>query len=72
MVSVSNSGMYHIGVGPTQVNNFLSTLNLPTVNVKTLRRRCEEVGEELLNLAQQSVQSALQEEFQYTVTGMNI
>jgi hypothetical protein len=63
--------MYHIGVGATQVNNFLSTLNFPTVNAKTLRRRCEEVGEELLNLAHQSVQSAWKEEFQCSVAGMN-
>lgn len=63
--------MYHTGIGPTQVNNFLSTLNLPSINVKTLRRRCEEIGEELENLAENSVKDALKEEVKCTVTGMN-
>lgn len=65
------SAMYHTGIGPTQVNNFLSTLNLPSINVKTLRRRCEEIGEELENLAENSVKDALKEEVKCTVTGMN-
>eukprot|EP00105_Crassostrea_gigas_P043590 XP_019927738.1 PREDICTED: uncharacterized protein LOC105340155 isoform X4 [Crassostrea gigas] len=62
------SAMYHTGIGPTQVNNFLSTLNLPSINVKTLRRRCEEIGEELENLAENSVKDALKEEVKCTVT----
>ncbi|XP_062593066.1 uncharacterized protein LOC134254553, partial [Saccostrea cucullata] len=56
------TAMYHIGIGPTQLKNFLSVLNLPMPASKTIQRRCEEVGSTLERLACESTDKALQRE----------
>ncbi|CAG2200129.1 unnamed protein product [Mytilus edulis] len=56
------TGMYHSGIGPIQLNNLFTSLNLPNVSESLIRRRCEEVGPILENIAQQSVDNALFEE----------
>lgn len=51
--------MDHIGIGPVQVSNFLTTINLPPVNPKTLRRRENEIGKTLKEFSQDSCDKAL-------------
>ncbi|XP_076088177.1 uncharacterized protein LOC143058580 [Mytilus galloprovincialis] len=62
------TGMYHSGIGPIQLNNLFTSLNLPNVSESLIRRRCEEVGPILENIAQQSVDNALFEEGSLTKT----
>ncbi|VDI12187.1 Hypothetical predicted protein [Mytilus galloprovincialis] len=62
------TGMYHSGIGPIQLNNLFTSLNLPNVSESLIRRRCEEVGPILENIAQQSVDNALFEEGLLTKT----
>ena len=56
--------MYHIGIGPTQLSNFLTAINLPCVSTKTIQRRCEEVGSRLEELAITSTDNALSMEIE--------
>ena len=58
MNNMSFSGMFHSGIGPIQLNNLLSSLNLPHISESLLRRRCDEIGPVLENLAD----AALEEE----------
>jgi len=39
-----NSGMLHAGIGETQLNNLLSTMNLHCIDHKSLKAREHEVG----------------------------
>ena len=61
--------MYHIGIGPTQLNNFLSVINLPIPASKTIQRRCDEVGSTLEKLATESTNKALQKELELSTEG---
>ena len=54
--------MYHSGIGPTQLNNLLSSLKLPHISKSLIRRRCDEVGPVLENLADETAAKALEEE----------
>lgn len=58
--------MYHSGIGPTHVESFFSTLGVPSVGEKTLKRREREVFPHISKVAQLSCDSALQEEIQIT------
>ncbi|CAC5374563.1 unnamed protein product [Mytilus coruscus] len=53
---------YHSGIGPIQLNNLFTSLNLPNVSESLIRRRCEEVGPILEHIAKQSVDNTLFEE----------
>ena len=61
--------MYHIGIGPTQLNNFLSVINLPVPASKMIQRRCDEVGSTLEKLASESTNKALQKELELSTEG---
>ena len=58
---MSFPGMYHSGIGPTQLNNLFSSLNLPHISESLIRRRCDEIGPVLENLADASAAKALEE-----------
>ena len=62
MNNMSFSGMFHSRIGPTQLNNLLSSLNLPHISKSLIRRRCDEIGPVLENLADASAAKALEEE----------
>ncbi|XP_072035542.1 uncharacterized protein, partial [Amphiura filiformis] len=55
-------GMLHAGMGPTQVNNFLTTMNLPHVYENLLKRREREVGPHVEIAAKRACQEATKEE----------
>lgn len=59
------SAMVHSGIGERQINNLLSTLNIPAVCHKTLLRR-EEIGAAVNFVAQDSTERALKEEIDLT------
>ena len=61
--------MYHIGIGPTQLSNFLSVINLPIPASKTIQRRCDKVGSTLEKLATESTNKALQKELELSTEG---
>lgn len=67
---MSFPGMYHSGIGPTQLNNLLSSLNLPHISESLIRRRCDEIGPVLENLADESAAKALEEEGHLSKTGV--
>ena len=50
--------MDHAGIGPTHVNNFLSSLNVPPVSDRMLRNREKEIGQVVEQLAKESCQKA--------------
>ena len=54
--------MLNAGFGETQLNSFLTTLNIPPMSARHLKKREREVGEQLEKLAQESCDNALQEE----------
>ena len=62
MNNMSFPGMFHSGIGPTQLNNLLSSLYLPHISESLIRRRCDEIGPVLENLADASAAKALEEE----------
>ncbi|KAK3106888.1 hypothetical protein FSP39_002109 [Pinctada imbricata] len=64
------TAMYHAGIGPVQLNNLLSAVNLPSICEKTIYRRCEEVGQCLENAAEESSFKALQKEMALSVKGL--
>nr|XP_022311326.1 uncharacterized protein LOC111116620 [Crassostrea virginica] len=66
------TAMYHIGIGPTQLNNFLSVINLPIPASKTIQRRCDEVGSRLEKLATESTNKALQKELELSTEGLSV
>ena len=55
-------GMIHAGIGETHVNNLLSTLNLPSIHHKTLKRKEIEVGKQIQDVARESCSKALFQE----------
>lgn len=54
--------MIHIGIGETQLNNLLPTLNLPTISKRALKAREREIGEIVETIALKSTKDALNEE----------
>ena len=63
-------GMYDAGMGETNVNTFLSALNVPVVADKCLKRYEREVVPEIEKLAEQSCRDAITME--KTLTEENI
>lgn len=59
--------MLHIGIGETQLNNLLTTMNLPPITKSTLRKREREVGGAIEEVTKRSVSEALQEEINATM-----
>uniref|UniRef100_K1QTA0 Mutator-like transposase domain-containing protein n=1 Tax=Magallana gigas TaxID=29159 RepID=K1QTA0_MAGGI len=62
------TGMYHSGIGPVQLNNFFTSMNLPNISESLIRRRCDEVGPVLEDLGEKSTSKALCEEGHLSAT----
>jgi hypothetical protein len=58
--------MIDSGLGSTQINKILSTLNIPIVGDSCIKRHEEVVGEALWKQAEQSMNSAVQKEINLT------
>ena len=54
--------MLHSGIGPTHVNELLSSFNVPSVGESTLKAREREVGPQLEKLAKESSLESLETE----------
>lgn len=50
-------GMIHAGIGATHVNNFLGALNVPLVNSSTIKKKENEIGKKIFEVARESCQS---------------
>lgn len=57
----------HSGIGPSQVNALLSSLNIPTVITRTLQNRQNELGTVMEKVAEDTKRSSLHEEIQATL-----
>lgn len=55
-------GTLHTGIGLTEANAFLSTVNLPPVDHKLLKRYEREIGCAVESVAKKIFEAALQEE----------
>ena len=65
-------GSLHIGIGQTQLNNLLSTMNIPSINISTFKKREREVGKSTETLAKKSCrQSILKEREKAMLAGEN-
>ena len=53
------SGMIHAGMGESDLNNLFSTLNLPTISHRSLKKREIEIGSVMQTHANASVDAAL-------------
>ena len=63
LLSLSLSpGMIHAGLGATHVNNFLTSMNIPPVQPKLLKRREREVGPQIESTAKRACREAVTEE----------
>jgi hypothetical protein len=58
--------MIHSGFGGTQVNSFLSSLNIPPVSNYLLCQRGKEMGDSIEKIATTSTKEFLQEEINLT------
>ena len=56
------SGMVHSGIGHTHMSNFMSALEIPSINHRSLKQREEEAAKHIEVVAQASCEQALQEE----------
>ena len=54
--------MLHAGIGPTHVNELLSSINVPSVGESTLKSREREVGPQIEKLAKESCLESLESE----------
>ena len=54
--------MLHAGIGPTHVNELLSSINVPSVGESTLKAREREVGPQIEKLAKESCLKSLENE----------
>lgn len=57
----------HSGIGPSQVNALLSSLNIPTISTQTLQNRQNEMGTVMEKVAEDTKRSSLHEEIQATL-----
>ena len=64
--------MEHAGIGPTHVNNFLTTMNIPAVDPKLLRRQERVIGPVIEKVAQESCDTATQDELSATAPSEGI
>ena len=55
-----STGMIHIGIGETQLNNLLTAVNLPTISRRALKSREEEAGKSIQIIAKESVSVTLE------------
>ena len=62
----------HAGIGPTHVNNFLTTLNIPPLDAKTLQRQERAIGVFVEQVAQKSCAAAAAEEAEKTTNEAGI
>ena len=60
------SGMLHAGIGETHINNMLTTMNLPRIGHKSLKKRENEIGAVLEIFAKGLADSALETEKELT------
>lgn len=51
--------MMHSGIGPSQVNSLLSSLNIPTISTRTLQNRQNESGKVVEKIAEDTTRSSL-------------
>ena len=56
--------MINSGLGVTHVNALLSSMNIPTISPRSLKRREREVGKHLEKLAEESCSEVLHEEME--------
>jgi hypothetical protein len=59
--------MIHAGMCGEQVNNFLSSLNIPPVSKHMLKDRLQEVGDKVEETAKDSAHESLQRESEMTL-----
>ena len=52
--------MLHAGIGPTHVNELLSSINVPSLGESTLKAREREVGPQIEKLAKESCLESLE------------
>ena len=64
--SISFPGMVHAGLGSYQMDTLLSTINIPSMHHKTMKRREREVSGGVSQVASESCSAALQEEAEAT------
>ncbi len=62
------AGMIHCGIGETQTNNFLSSMNLHCISTNALKNREHEVGKAIDDLTEQSINRALENELKATTS----
>ena len=55
-------GMYHSGMGQTQIESFLSTIGVPTMHHKTMKTWEREILPHVAEVAESSCNVALSEE----------
>ena len=55
-------GMLHVGIGPTHVNESLSSINVPSLGESTLKARKREVRPQIEKLAKESCLESLESE----------
>ena len=58
--------MLHTGIGETQVNNLLTSMNVPPIHHNTLKRREREAGKGIETVANRLMAKALLEEITKT------
>lgn len=56
--------MMHSGIGPSQVNSLLSSLNIPTISTRTLQNRQNESGKVVEKITEDTTRSSLHDEIQ--------
>lgn len=61
--------IHHSGIGPTQANNFLTTLNHLFVSSFLFQKRSQEVSDTFQKVALSSIDMALQKEVEMTICG---
>ena len=66
------SGIIHAGMGESDLNNLLSTLNLPTISHKSLKKREIEIGSVMQKYANTSADAALIKEQELTQKDLKI
>ena len=57
--------MMHCGMGPDDVVNFLTSLNMRGICTKSLTARMNEIGGKIIEAAEESMNSALELECRY-------
>ncbi|XP_061171002.1 uncharacterized protein LOC133180520 [Saccostrea echinata] len=61
------TGMVHTGMGPSQVNALLTSLNIPPISSRTLQNRQNETGTVMEKTAVETTRSSLHDEIQATL-----